>query len=551
MLKSPNARNVAVLLVLSYIFFMLGNSILYLTNPDEVFYSQTAREMMQKKSWMTPYLFGQPQFEKPIMTFWLLRLAFEIGGAGSFSARFFPALFGAIGIIAIYFLGLLGFKDEKKALVSALVMMSSGFYIGLARTVFTDMIFSVFILLSLLAFYWAYAVRKRQSAGWLLFFVLSAMAVLTKGPLGLLIPLVIVTIFLFLKKEAGFFKNKGFFLGIIAFCLLALPWYVFMIRTYGQAFIHEFFYNDHIRRLIEAEHRGADTWYFYPFGSIASLFPWSIFLVIGLVYSFKNRKEAFDLFLLLWVAVVFIIFQSAHSKLVSYVFPFFPALALITGGWLTHELSSGRRKALFVSFLATGAFCVSVPVAATVAPFAASSYVPKAASVFVFAGLAAVYLAVFFVHAFRRNFKADLLLLVVFLPMTLGFSLFMAPHYQSFVSSKEAGLYLKSHCPEAGKILCSKFYARGIRYFTDREVAVIDINGKGFFSPHPVEYINTVEKLRAFLDGQQVTCAVLRKGHLKDLEELIGPSFRYEMLHKAGDEYIVRILPAQFKDNIK
>ncbi|MFA5038342.1 MAG: glycosyltransferase family 39 protein [Candidatus Omnitrophota bacterium] len=548
-LRRRRVKHVLFLLALCYVFFMLGNSVLSLTNPDEVFYSQTAREMMQKDSWMTPYLFGEPQFEKPIMTYWLLRLAFEAGGANPFSARFFPAFFAAIGIVAIYYLGLVGFKDERKALVSSVVMMSSGFYMGLARTVFTDMIFTVFILLSLLCFYWGYSLEKRRQAGWVLFFVFSALAVLTKGPLGLLIPLAVIAVFLGIRKEWRFLKGWGFVLGLAVFCLLALPWYLFMTKTYGTTFTHEFFYNDHWRRVVEAEHPGADSWYFYPLGAIGSLFPWSVFLVLGFAALLRRRmfREPFYLFLLLWVAAVFVIFQSAHSKLVSYIFPFFPALALVAGGWMADEEKTGHSRALRPAFMATGIFCLSLPVVSMAAPFVFQAYVTHPAPVFIFAGFLVVYLAVFFVLTYRRIFKASFWLLAALLPLLLGFSLAMSPHFQAFVSSAEAGRYLKENTPARGTILSSKFYARGIRYYTDREVAVIDINGKGYFSPHPVEYLNTEEKLHSFLSREPVTYAVLRKGYVKDLDRLLGGRFSHETLYVAGDEYIVRITP---KDKI-
>ncbi len=72
--------------------------------------------------------------------------------------------------------------------MSALILMSSGLYIGLARTVFTDMIFTVFILLSLVSFFLAYCRREKKMLGILLFFIFSGLAVLTKGPIGFLVP---------------------------------------------------------------------------------------------------------------------------------------------------------------------------------------------------------------------------------------------------------------------------------------------------------------------------------------------------------------------------
>ncbi len=152
--KPRYGRRILILIGLSYVFLMLGNGLLSLTIPDEVFYVQTAKEMANRHSWMTPYLFDVPQFEKPILLYWLLRLGFILFGITSFASRFFPSLFAIAGAVTVYLLGIAGFRDEKKAFIASLVVMSSGVYIGLARTVFTDMIFSVLITMSLASFYW-------------------------------------------------------------------------------------------------------------------------------------------------------------------------------------------------------------------------------------------------------------------------------------------------------------------------------------------------------------------------------------------------------------
>jgi len=282
-MSKENLRHILVLLGLAYVFFILGNGILSLTSPDEVFYAQTAKEMARHNSWMTPYLFDAPQFEKPILLYWFLRIGLLIFSNPYFGARFFPALFAALGVVAVYFLSLLGFKNEKKAFISALVLMSCGLYIGLARTVFTDMIFSVFILFSLLSFYWGYIRQARKGPGVLLFFIFSGLAVLTKGPLGFLIPFLIVSVFLLIKREAKFLFCKYSLWGIFIFIGISFPWYLLMIKKYGSGFIYEFFYNDHIRRLIEAEHIGNDKWYFYPFSIIGCMFPWSLYTFFALI----------------------------------------------------------------------------------------------------------------------------------------------------------------------------------------------------------------------------------------------------------------------------
>ncbi|MFH1198984.1 MAG: glycosyltransferase family 39 protein, partial [Candidatus Omnitrophota bacterium] len=347
-----NGKYLLILIILSYVFLFLGNGLLELTNPDEVFYVQTAKEMVQQKTWVTPYLFGAPQFEKPIFLYWMLRVGFIIFGVDSnFGARFFPALFGMIGVLALYYLGLTVFKNAKKAFICALVLASGGLYIGLTRTVFTDMIFSVFILLSMAAFYIGYCRKERKALGTLGFYVFMGLAVLTKGPLGFLIPFGSAALFLIIKKDFKFLLSKYSFFGLLLFIGISFPWYILMIQKYGRTFTYEFFYNDHYRRLIEAEHPLADTWYFYPGSIFGCMFPWTLYLIVAAYYYVKRfinkQVSVLDIFLACWIGVTFIIFQFAHSKLTSYIVPLFPALAIIGGEFIYSIITAENKNRIF------------------------------------------------------------------------------------------------------------------------------------------------------------------------------------------------------------
>ena len=185
----------------------------------------------------------------------------------------------------------MGFHDEKKAFVSSLILLSSGLYIGLSRTLFTDMIFSVFVLFSLVSFYWGYSRNDRKGAGIILFFIFSALAVLTKGPLGFLIPSLIALMFLALRRDMKFLVCACSLWGLGIFIVAAFPWYIYMITRYGASFTHEFFYNDHIRRLLTAEHPKNDTWYFYPGSMIGCMFPWSLYVLAALIAVFHETPK--------------------------------------------------------------------------------------------------------------------------------------------------------------------------------------------------------------------------------------------------------------------
>lgn len=534
-----------VLVVVSYLFLMFGNGILPLTNPDEVFYTQTAKEMMIERTWTVPYLFSQPNFEKPVLTYILLRAGYELFGVTSFSSRLFPALFGILGVLAVYFLALLGHKNEKKAFICALILSSAGLYIGLSRTVFTDMIFSVLILLAFLAFFYSYQDRRLKGFGIMFSFVSMGLAVLAKGPLGFLIPFAAILLFLGARKDFKFLSSGYFVSGFFILLAISLPWYWFMIKKFNGAFIHEFFYNDHIRRLFEAEHKANDTWFFYPFTMIGCMFPWSIFVLASLFGFFTRIREAlkepFNLFLLCWIAVVFMAFQFAHSKLTSYIFPLFPALAIFAGGYLYDNLNFNKKSFIFI-LRAWWVMLLIMPVALIVASFHFSLYVPFRVPVYIFCFLYVGILALMAVAIKRRNLFSYVYLMAPQVPVLLFFALNMHAQYDAHVSSQNACRYLEAHHQVTTKILCSKSVVRGVRFFTDKEVAVINVGGGDFFSPHPIPYFNSDEKVLQFLNEQAVTYGVLTRSSFSDIERISGNNkFRVSVLEKIGNTFVVII----------
>src|SRR5271170_5903744 len=97
-MRSFYLKRISVLFLICGALFLFGNNLFSLTDPDEVFYSLTAHEMAAKNEWTTPYIFGQPQFEKPPLTYWFLEMAFKTWGESPFTALFFPAIFATLGV---------------------------------------------------------------------------------------------------------------------------------------------------------------------------------------------------------------------------------------------------------------------------------------------------------------------------------------------------------------------------------------------------------------------------------------------------------------------
>ena len=567
--RNGTLKNILVLIAVSYVFLVLGNGLLSLTNPDEVFYVQTAKEMIQRDSWMTPYLFGVPQFEKPIFLYWLLRIGLAASGASAglahpasvaasgtsaglahpasvaFATRFFPAIFAVIGVIAVYFLARLGFKNERKAFFSAIILMSSGLYIGLARTVYTDMIFSVFILLALASFFWGYVDSRRRGEGLVLFFTFSALAVLTKGPLGFAIPFLVGALFLTIRRELKVLLCRHTVWGLLIFLLIALPWYLFVIQRFGNAFTHEFFYNDHIRRLFEAEHPQNDRWYFYPGSIVVGMFPWSIFVLISFVRLVMRvlRRGLQPIYLLFacWILVTFAIFQPAHSKLVSYIFPVFPVIAIMVGDlvydWVNAKEPRLRGMVSAVSCIT----CALVPLGLIVAPGLYREYLPFSPLVNGLIALFTALLIAMLLLIARKKLLQCVYLLGIQLPVLFFVGLPFRDSIDPYLSSKSACQYLLHNNVVGNTVLCSKYFARGVHYFTDRDVAVIDVGGAGFFSPHPIPYLDTEEEVRGFLRNQPVTYCIVDRISLTHLQRMAGSQMKLGVQTKTGNEYVVRV----------
>jgi 4-amino-4-deoxy-L-arabinose transferase-like glycosyltransferase len=469
-------KRFVVLFLLCCALFLLGNNSFSLSDPDEVFYSLTAHEMAAKHEWMTPVIFGQPQFEKPPLTYWLLETAFNAWGQSPFTARFFPSVFAILGVMTVYFLGLMGFKDEHRAFLAGMVMASCAFYTVMGKMVFTDMIFSVFILCAMASFVWGFTDRRRQAIGIIGFYVFCALSVLTKGPLGFLILHTAVGLFLLYRRQFNFLKTWWVPIGFLLCLSLALPWYVYMYRQYGHAFIQEFFYNDHWRRFLTAEHRGNDHWFFYPVTMVAGLFPWSLFLVAAGVDLFKRLKSsvtAMDHLAFSWVAAVLLVFQFAHSKLTSYILALFPPLALMTGNFLGNALTHIQHHKKMQNLLLSSFIVLAVLGIAVIAGHKLyRHYVSSIYPMFFLSGSLIALSGVGIALAFKEFFQPALYVLALTLCPVFLTAFLVRTDIEGYVSSYEASQYIPQRSLGPTTVLVSKNNARGIRYYTGQDVAV-------------------------------------------------------------------------------
>jgi len=362
-------------------------------------------------------------------------------------------------------------------------------------------------------------------------------------------------LFLISQRNLKFLWSRATLIGFLLFALIAVPWHWAMIKQFGRTFIDEYFYNVHIRRLFEAEHQKSNTWYFYPLTMIGGTFPWVCFLVPAIFELLKQlwRRQTFRkeiLFLFAWIVGVFIFVQPAQSKLSSYVFPVFPALAIFIAYFVEQNLEGPSRQG---KMMRAGGYVLAafLFLAGIVAFIISPRYIDYLVNLPLIYGAALALIIYSLLIGFYlwRNMLARVIAVISFLPLILIVLLFFAkPYAEPWVACREISGMLQKIDSSPTVVLTSKFYVRGVRFFTQRDVAVININGKGFFSPHPIPFLNTDQKVRDFLASQPRTFCVLRSNDVADMQRIItGTHYRLHHWADKGGRFIVSVEPLSVK----
>lgn len=337
-------NHLAALGLLSFFLLIFGTWKLPLIGPDEPRYAEIGRAMALTGDWITPRLGGIDWFEKPALTYWLVAGGFKLFGESEFTARIGIGLTGMLGVLLLYLVGT-RFRSARFGYLSAAVLVSSGMWIGFSRVATFDLPLSVSIELALIAWLlWDRAgTRWARARFWGLFSFALGLAMLAKGLVGILFPVIIVgTYFLLtggLKRLRQLFQlhQLGRLLAAGAiFVATSALWYGPMIARHGRLFIDEFFIAHHFQRYLTNQYRHPQPFWFFVFVAVAGCFPW-IYPLLVRAGGLRNRwrslladeTDRFELFTWLWALIPIIFFSFSGSKLPGYILPAFPPLAMI------------------------------------------------------------------------------------------------------------------------------------------------------------------------------------------------------------------------------
>jgi 4-amino-4-deoxy-L-arabinose transferase-like glycosyltransferase len=326
-IKFFKSEKFLLLVLLAITFFMyfinLGGPSLFET--DEVIYSQVAREIVRTGDMVTMHLFGKNWFIHPPMYMWLAAASSFIFGFTEFNIRFWNALMAVGLVFTTYLLGRKLFKDGV-GLMGAFILATGMQYIVQAHLAIFDI---PYILFMFLAVYMLFLyMESRLARYYYLAGILLGISMLIKGPVGILLPGLVFTIYLISTKNLKALYNFHFIPVALLTAAIGGSWYFAEAFIHGKVFVDSvvaFYLVGRFTTTIEA-HYGPS--YFYVLIVLIGFLPWLPFLLFSTVHQIQNIKKNENLFCVIWMFTIFIFFSIAKTKLPGYILSLYPIAAI-------------------------------------------------------------------------------------------------------------------------------------------------------------------------------------------------------------------------------
>ncbi len=362
-LKYATAKTLIGIFVLALMFFAWGSQALPITDPVESNYALTAKEMVLSGNWMSPQIYGQFWYDKPIMVYWFLSLSYTIFGFTDFASRFPAALCGALTIPTLIWYIRRITKDNIVSIWSGVMLATSFEFWIISHAIITDSMLMLFTIPTFLSAYIGLTENNKRHLT--IAYAAAGLACLSKGPVGLALPGLLFLIWCVWMKEKELFFRLFPWQGILAFLIITLPWYGGMYLIHGNDFITEFLGLHNVLRATVSEHPNDNHFYYY-----LILFPLSVLPWIGLsLYQIKKSwadKPAFYKFLMVWCIGTILFYTLMATKYVTYTYIAI-APAVILAAHAAPDVTEGKKLPgllaiipffLLISALFTGTFFI-------------------------------------------------------------------------------------------------------------------------------------------------------------------------------------------------
>ncbi|MBD8570886.1 MULTISPECIES: lipid IV(A) 4-amino-4-deoxy-L-arabinosyltransferase [Pseudomonas syringae group] len=344
-MTASRTRDIALLLLAFVVAYLLPLGSHGLWIPDETRYAQISQEMLQSGQWTAPYFMGVRYFEKPAAGYWLIAAGQALFGENLFGVRIASALSTGLSALLAYLIAARIWNEPRKSFASALLFMSFGFVAGQAGYCNLDPQFTLWVNLSLVAFWYAvHSSGRSRLVAWTVLGLACGMGFMTKGFLAWALPVLITVPYMLWQKRFVELIRHGL-LAVIVAVGVCLPW-VLTVHAQEPDYWRFFFWHEHVRRFAGEDAQHAQPVWFYLPTLIAASLPWAMLLPITFKQAWQQRRQPAIGFLLMWTLLPLAFLSLSRGKLPTYILPCLLPLALLMANALVERLKHGQVTAL-------------------------------------------------------------------------------------------------------------------------------------------------------------------------------------------------------------
>jgi 4-amino-4-deoxy-L-arabinose transferase-like glycosyltransferase len=337
--------------------------------PDEARYSEISREMLLHKNFITPMVNGIPFLDKPPLFYWMQCFFIAIFGLSEWSLRAWPATVGVLGTLLAYIAGRTLY-NRRTGYLCAILLGTGIFYFAMSHYANMDLTVAFFISATLLCFYNATYNREKPSAPRLyLAYTFSALAILSKGLMGLALPGLVILLYIGFSHQWRLLLKLRIPTGFLLILIIIAPWF-YSVSQANPGFWHYYIVVQQIQRFLMPSFNDHQPFYFYALVVIVGFTPWLFHLIAAFCHACKrktNNPDPHKLFLLCWFIPIFIFFSIPASKLVGYSLSMFFPLAFMTASYINqHWDNIYKTRGFKRANNAISIFCIILAIAALV-----------------------------------------------------------------------------------------------------------------------------------------------------------------------------------------
>ncbi len=340
LINKPIFKLFLLLILTSFLFtFKIGT--IPIIDGDSAFYGNVARNIVKTGDWLTLNTSVPGDiFDKPPLTFWINAACFKLFGINEFALGIWNSLF-AVGIVFLTYLIAQIFFSSSIALLSSTILATSAVFFYQARLPMQDVALTFFITLAFYAF--LLFDQKKKTFGLYLCSISCALALLTKGPVGLALPALAIFLYYLFGQRWKNYNSQTYWLhlplSLVLFLIISAPWFIYEYQKLGPDFLNVFIGRNFGRYLkpVDINPNPQYDFYTYPLYLLLIMLPWSGFVYPALIYNFKKQRPQ-TLFLIIWALAVLGFFSfSLNVKIMRYVHPLMPALAILIALLLSYS----------------------------------------------------------------------------------------------------------------------------------------------------------------------------------------------------------------------